>query len=216
MAQTPTSKSAPINNAAKDDHVGGDGDFTFTIADLLANDPGGAAKVNVATQFFFGDSGAGDHSIAAQKAYLDAHHILYNDAFTEFTLTSESDPHGFNYFVQIGNKGTWSEAHVDITAPECSAENIVTNSTFNGVTIPVGQDWAIAPIAGWDNTGAGSGNGIEAWNHAGLDARTTGHLVPTGSFVIETDAWGEGNPNPVTTIPVQDVYQTKVDAVDGE
>ena len=32
------------------------GDFTFTIADLLANDPGGAAKVNVNTQFFFGDT----------------------------------------------------------------------------------------------------------------------------------------------------------------
>ena len=33
--------------------------FTFTIADLLGNDPGGAAKVNVDTQFFFGARGSG-------------------------------------------------------------------------------------------------------------------------------------------------------------
>jgi hypothetical protein len=34
--------------------LGQDGEFTFTIADLLGNDPGGAAKVDVGSQFFFG------------------------------------------------------------------------------------------------------------------------------------------------------------------
>src|SRR5262249_61027939 len=116
VATSPTSKSATTSGAAKDDTVGADGDFTFTVKELLANDPGGAAKVDVTKQFFFGDSGAGDHSLKAQKEYLDAHHILYNADFTEFTLTSESTE--INYFVQIGNKGTWSEAHVDVTAPD--------------------------------------------------------------------------------------------------
>ena len=31
--------------------LGQDGEFTFTIADLLGNDPGGAAKVDVGSQF---------------------------------------------------------------------------------------------------------------------------------------------------------------------
>ena len=39
MATSPTSKSAPLSGAAKDDAVGLNGDYTFTIADLLANDP---------------------------------------------------------------------------------------------------------------------------------------------------------------------------------
>ena len=55
MATSPTSKSALCSAAAKDDAVGLDGDYTFNIADLLANDPGGAAKVSLTTQFFFGD-----------------------------------------------------------------------------------------------------------------------------------------------------------------
>src|SRR5262245_14488383 len=118
MAQTPASKSALTNGAAKDDHVGLDGDITFTIQDLLANDPGGAAKLGVASQFFFGSN----QDFNAQKAYLDLHHINYDhdlmsfDRDTVFTLTSESTD--IDYMVQIGNKGTWSEAHVDVTAPE--------------------------------------------------------------------------------------------------
>src|SRR5262245_55245689 len=219
MAQTPTSKSAPINNAAKDDHVGGDGDFTFTIADLLANDPGGAAKTPA--QFFFGTA----EWQFKQAEYLELHGIIDNHDGT-YTLKSDATFNDFDYMVQIGNKGTWSLAHVTVDdRPEppppppvehCSEENIVANSTFAGV-IMNDQDWAITPIIGWDNTGTGSDHAIEAWNDIGLDHRTNGHLVATaGGFVIETDGWGEGNPNPVNNTPVQDVYQTNVDAVDGE
>ena len=39
MATSPTSKSALQSGAAKDDHVGDNGDYVFTIADLLGNDP---------------------------------------------------------------------------------------------------------------------------------------------------------------------------------
>ena len=53
MGTSPTSKSAPLSNAAKDDAVGLNGDYTFSIADLLANDPGGANKL--AGHFFFGN-----------------------------------------------------------------------------------------------------------------------------------------------------------------
>src|SRR5262245_5973182 len=208
MAQTPTSKSALINNAAKDDALGQDGDFTFSITDLLANDPGGAAKVSLLTQFKFGTTAA---DWADQATYLTNHGITDNGDGTYTIGVGATD---IDYMVQIGNKGTWSMAHVDITAPvpppepECSAENIVTNSTFEGVTIPNGQDWIIAPITGWSNTGTGSDNGIEAWNQDGLHNRTNGDLAATGNFVIETDAWGDGNPNPGNNISVQDVYQT--------
>jgi hypothetical protein len=58
MATSPTTKSALLSGAAKDDAVGLDGDFTFTINDLLANDPGGAAKVDVTKQFLFGTTKA--------------------------------------------------------------------------------------------------------------------------------------------------------------
>lgn len=112
MAQTPTSNSALINNAAKDDALVVDSPtFTFTIADLLANDPGGAAKVNVATQFFFGDP----EDQFNQAAYMLAHGIVDNGDGT-FSLTG--DAIDFEYMVQIGNKGTWSQADVSVTLPE--------------------------------------------------------------------------------------------------
>jgi len=111
MPTSPTSKSALISGAAKDDALGQDGDFTFTINDLLANDPGGAAKLG-AGQFFFGDT-AEDR--LHQDTYLANHGITDNH---NGTYTIQDDAIDFNYFVQIGNKGTWSEAHVDVTAPE--------------------------------------------------------------------------------------------------
>ena len=128
MAQSPSSPSATTNNAAKDDVVGLNGDLTFTIADLLANDPGGAAKNDVSKQFFFGniaDYAAnqivnGIPTVAAQRAYLLAHHIESNAAFTEFTI--KTDATDIQYMVQMGNKGTWSQADVDVRhAPTAEA-----------------------------------------------------------------------------------------------
>ena len=55
MATSSTESVSLRSGAAKDDVVGLNGDYTFTISDFLANDPGGAAKVNVTKQFFFGD-----------------------------------------------------------------------------------------------------------------------------------------------------------------
>jgi len=112
MGQSPTSNSTPINNAAKDDAVGGVDGFTFTIADLLANDPGGAAKLDIETQFFFGST---PEDQADQAAYLLAHGITDNG---DGSFTIEAGATDFQYFVQIGNKGTWSVANVDVTAPE--------------------------------------------------------------------------------------------------
>jgi hypothetical protein len=95
-----------LSGAAKDDAVGLNGDYTFTIADLLANDPGGAAKISTSTQFFFGDApvGGGLPTIEAQKAYLAFHGITANETFTEFTIGAGATD--ITYMVQIGNKGT--------------------------------------------------------------------------------------------------------------
>src|SRR5262245_36041968 len=102
MATSPISTSALNSGAAKNDVVGLNGDYTFTIKDLLANDPGGAAKLG-SSQFFFGDSGTADRTQAGQDAYLAAHHITDNH---DGTYTIGAGATDFNYFVQIGNKGT--------------------------------------------------------------------------------------------------------------
>jgi hypothetical protein len=163
MGQTTTSNSTLINGAAKADAIGGDGDFTFTIADLLANDPGGAAKVNLATQFFFGDTAADQ---ANQAQYLIDHGITDNHDGT-YTLTADADD--FHYFVQIGNKGTWSTAAVDVTAPEVVIEPHLGGSlfteNFDGYDSSVQQTYQdngvdvfasvnLAAASGW--TGSGS------------------------------------------------------------
>jgi len=128
MATSPTSKSALLSGAAKDDHVGQDGDFTFTIADLLANDPGGAAKADVSKQFFFGSTAADQ---ADQAGYMAAHGIIDNH---DGTFTLKSDAIDFDYFVQIGNRGTWSVAHVDVTAPppEPHQGDLLFSENFDG------------------------------------------------------------------------------------
>jgi len=108
----PKSPAAPNvlkNNAAKDDHIGQDGDFTFTIEDLLKNDPGGANKID--GHFFFGDTAADRDN---QADYLTNHGIQDNGDGTYTLLSNATD---FHYFTQIGNNGTWSNALVDVTAP---------------------------------------------------------------------------------------------------
>lgn len=172
MATSPTSKSATQSGAAKDDVVGLDGHYTFTIADLLSNDPGGAAKVDLTKQFFFGDS----IDLAAQKAYLDAHHIGYNADFSVFTINEASDD--FHYMVQIGNKGTWSQADVDVRAP-APPPIVVADTHHNGALV---AEWTFEnhTQAGGDNVGTPSG----FWN---LNQWAADHL---GIYGDEADQFG--------------------------
>jgi hypothetical protein len=110
MATSKTSQSASVSGVAKDDTLGHDGDFTFTVADLLAND-GGSVK-NVADHFVFGTTQADWND---QATYLTNHGITAN---ADGTYTINSDGLDFQYMIQTGNKGTWSTANVDVTAPE--------------------------------------------------------------------------------------------------
>jgi hypothetical protein len=164
MATSPTSKSAPLSNAAKNDALGHDGDFTFTISDLLANDAGGAK----ASSFFFG---SGDNGGLTQAEYMSAHGIVDNHDGT-FTLTS--DAFDFTYSVQIGNKGTWSTAAVDVTAPEP-----VVDQHHNGA---LAAEWTFEnhTQAGGDNTGTPNG----FWN---LNQWAADHL---GVYGEEADSFG--------------------------
>ena len=125
MANSPTSKSASTSGAAKDDVLGADGHFTFSIDDLLANDPGGAAKVDVTKQFTFGTTAA---DWADQAKYLANHGIIDNHNGT-YTITGDGTD--FQYMVQIGNKGTWSTADVDVTAPKPHAGSAVFAENFD-------------------------------------------------------------------------------------
>jgi len=149
MGTSPTTQSASTSGAAKDDVVGLNGDYNFTIADLLANDPGSAAKANLATQFFFGnikDYTAGQlkngvPTIAAQVNYLAEHGITAHlsadgNSFVSLDInpTTGSD---FQYMVQMGNKGTWSLADVDVVtnhAPTATAHEgyVYEVGTYSG------------------------------------------------------------------------------------
>ena len=136
MGQTPTSNSPLSNNAAKDDAIGNDGVFitptNHCSPSVLANDPGGANKL--ADHFFFGATATADQGMTAQIDYLKNVAGFSYDAVNK-VFTIDGTMNDFNYFVQIGNKGTWSEATVDVTAshPHASdtalfAENFDENS----------------------------------------------------------------------------------------
>lgn len=181
MAQSPIAKSATINNAAKDDVVGLNGDYSFTISDLLANDPGGAAKNDVTKQFFFGSIGDyttdqivnGIPTIDAQKDYLAAHHISYNETFTEFTINHDSTD--IQYMVQMGNKGTWSLADVDVNVPaiEPHAGNLLFSENFDSYSGEDHGSWSGVNlgVGGWANT-----EGTGAYGEVvRTDAATSGH-----------------------------------------
>jgi hypothetical protein len=156
MATSTTSKSALQSGAAKDDAVGVNRDFTFTIQDLLANDPGGAAKADVSKQFFFGSTAADQ---AHQAEYLAAHGIIDNH---NGTYSVGADAIVFSYFVQMGNKGSWSVANVDVVdtpdpVPHLSGVELLQNWNFE-------QDNADTPlhfvsvdkVAGWNNEAGGT------------------------------------------------------------
>jgi hypothetical protein len=108
MATSPTSKSATTSGAAKDDVVGNDGNFTFSIDDLLKNDPGSAGKNG---GFFFGSTAADQ---ANQAKYMADHGIIKISDANGGTYSVDPLKGDFDYFVQMGNKGTWSQAHVDV------------------------------------------------------------------------------------------------------
>jgi hypothetical protein len=163
MATSPTSKSAPLSNAAKNDALGHDGNFTFTISDLLANDAGGAK----ASSFFFGSGLDKDH----QDQYMLEHGIVDLGGGT-YQLTSNASD--FTYSVQIGNKGTWSTAAVDVTAPEP-----VVDQHHNGA---LAAEWTFEnhTQAGGDNTGTPNG----FWN---LNQWAADH---PGVYGAEADSFG--------------------------
>ncbi|MDQ0324084.1 hypothetical protein QO002_006291 [Pararhizobium capsulatum DSM 1112] len=190
MAQTPTSPSALINNAAKDDVVGLNGDFNFTISDLLANDPGGAAKVNIGTQFFFGDSApaAGIPSIGDQVSYLAAHGITAHlnaagTAFVSFDIGESATD--INYFVQIGNKGTWSQAHVDVSAPDPVVVPHLGGNLFteNFDNIPAEHVW-VASGSVWQQVDLNAAHG---WTGAAYS-----ELGADGYLEVETTSGATG------------------------
>jgi len=161
MGKSPTDKSTLKSGAAKKDFVGDDGDFTFSINDLLANDPGGANKNG---NFFFGDTAADQ---ANQAAYLTAHHIVKISDADGGTYQIGVGATDFNYFVQIGNNGTWSTAEVDVTAPPAphgcdhtphlSGNELLNNWNFEQDNANNASGFvSVDHVAGWTNEAGGS------------------------------------------------------------
>jgi hypothetical protein len=98
------SKSTPLANGGKDDVLGADGTFTFTIGDLLANDAGVRAD-----SFFFGSGTDGD-SAAAQEKYMEQHEITHNEVTGLYTAEGGD----FQYTVRAGSRSTYSTADVNV------------------------------------------------------------------------------------------------------
>lgn len=195
MATSSTTQSALLSGAAKDDVVGLNGDYIFTVKDLLANDPGGAAKVDLTTQFFFGDAGS-TTQFADQAAYMAAHGITKISDLDGGTYQINAGATDFNYFVQIGNKGTWSEAHVDVAgapAPVGHLGSALFTENFDGndnggygVLDSLPGQFAVVNF-GLTESGAPNENGWVGGSHAELGADGYGTIESTsGGFWFDT------------------------------
>jgi hypothetical protein len=200
MGTSPTSTSAPLSNAAKADTIGFDGDFTFTKADLLANDAGGAR----ANTFFFGH---GDNGGLTQEQYMTLHGITYDVASDTYTA------HGgdFEYSVQIGNKGTYSTAQVDVAEAHAGAELFsenfdgYTGQTFktNGVVASAEVD--LAAQHGW----TGTENGGAAHTELGVTDVLGGIDATSGDRWLDTQNTPGG-------IDISHTFTDTTAAIDGK
>lgn len=131
--EKPGEGDEPHNNAAKDDVVGLNGKTTFTIKDLLNNDPGSANSL------YFGDSINQDQSPAGQAAYLAAHGITKISNTDGGTYEIAIGATDISYYVKMGNNGTWSQAHVTVHAnhaPVAVGEGVSVNEDAS-ITVPV-------------------------------------------------------------------------------
>lgn len=198
MGQTLSSVSYTNNNAAKDDIVGGtideNGYYTFTIKSLFANDPGSVAKLDFAKQFFFGE---GAYDQAHQAQYLSENHIVkVNDLDGgTYKVLAGSD---FEYSVQIGNKGTWSLADVDVAdapppppAPH-TGDNLFTEN-FDEATITTFQSSGVDTSAsidlkavGWTGTGHNDNFGFTEVNEVVLSGKLGGIEATSGPQWLDT------------------------------
>jgi hypothetical protein len=167
MATSATSTSAPLSNAAKADTIGSDGVFTFTIEDLLANDAGGARE----NTFFFG-KGTDGATLDSQQEYMDLHGITYDAASGLYTVTGGD----FEYSVQIGGRGTFSTAQVDV-APHAGDSLFTENfdgyvegaPLFGVVDLNTENEWSGAAHT---ELGANGYGGIEKAVTSGSTRRT--------------------------------------------
>jgi hypothetical protein len=210
MTTSPTSRSALLSGAAKDDTLGADGSFTFSIADLLANDPGGAAKVDVGTQFFFGDTAADQ---ANQAQYLLDHGITDNGDGT-YTITSGGED--FNYFVQIGNKGTWSTASVDVTAPDVvidphSGDALFTENFdgYEGFEYQASGDH-------WQSTNLTEASGWTGPTAAGSELGSDGYLAVETTSGAGEEAYWLDTQNSIGPINIENTFFDFTAPVDGK
>ena len=176
MATSPTTNSALLSGAAKDDAVGLSGN-TFTIDDLLANDPKAAAKVDLNGQFFFGDSAADQNTALnpnAQRDYLAAHHIEKISEDNGGTYQINAGATDFNYFAQMGNKGTWSKAHVDVAheGADLFTENF---DDYAANANPTYLSWEAVDLTthGWTTKGADTE--VAAKDYLGAVHNTSGN-----------------------------------------
>jgi len=202
--QTPADKQVPINGAAKDDTVTG----SFTIAELLSNDPGGAAKVDITKQFFFGDS-ADDQTEAGQLAYR-ALHGIEEDGNGGFTATSD-----FSYFVQIGNKGTWSTGDVtvipDVVIEPHTGDALFTENFdgYEGFEYQASGDH-------WQSTNLNTASGWEGPTAVVSELGSDGYLaVETTSGVGEAAYWLDTQ-NSIGPVNLSHLFQDQTDAVAGK
>ena len=199
MSTSPTSTSAPLSNAAKDDVVGVNsvGTYTFTIADLLKNDAGSIK----ATTFQFGSGDIYGDPVAQAKYMSDHRGTTLDESTGIYTVAGGSAGYDFEYTVQVGNKGTYSTSDVDVKVPHLG--NVLFHEGFEGYVDVLEPEWATANLSGGPNF----------WNEKAAPAEivhTNDRIQSTdGSYYLDTQNTPGG-------INISHVFTDKTAAIDGK
>jgi hypothetical protein len=153
---------------AKDDTIGSNGGYTFTIADLLKNDVNAKAST-----FFFGDGLDALH----QAKYMADHGIVDNHNGT-YTATAG---HDFEYSVLTGTGlcQSYSVADVDVKdappVPHAGACLFTENfDNYANIANPTMWSWAAVNLGnhGWQNAGVDTEVAVNGY--AGVMSGTSG------------------------------------------
>jgi len=174
MAQSTSRESFTVNNAAKDDIITYEHDGHYDINLLLGNDPGSAKFIGFDTQGVQLDAGGKTFS------------------FTNDFDWSNPD---FKYLVQMGGKGTFSEANVHINDVPPPHENILV--TFDdlpeGGLVPdgyAGFNWDYAQV--WSQPIVTADGALYTFDKFGdedadLEATNSGGGLAGSTFISRVD-----------------------------
>ncbi len=162
MGQTATSKSAAVNEAAKDDLTCVSHDGSFALSALMANDPGSAKFVS----------------------FTPVQGLTFDPIHGTFTIDGTFDlSKGFDYTEQMGNgHGTFSTAHVSFDTnavwhgDTILGADLVQNSSFEADPVS-GQYSSFGSLTDWHTVAGGASLEVVTAGYYGING--DGHWLDT-------------------------------------